>query len=96
MSKYEEIVAKLKSGAKLTYSEIQYMVYDGNVVEEIEGHHHRWTRDMQTILNIDDELWAINWECGLTENQEDEFYNQPYRVEMREKQVVVREYVRIG
>lgn len=92
---YELIVKKMKAGYHLTEQELSYLVYDGIQVDEIEGNSHRWTQRVQTILDIDGELWAVNWERGLTECQESEFYNQPYRVEMREKQIVVKEYIAI-
>lgn len=90
---YDETVAKLKSGEKLNESELKTLVYDGVEVDEIEGDHYRWTQSVQTIINIDGELWAIDWQRGLTEYQENEFYYQPYRVEKREKQITIIEYV---
>lgn len=92
---YEEIVSKLKSGEKLTEYELKYLVYDGIEVDEIEGDSYRWTQHVQTILDIDGELWAVEWERGLTEYQENEFYNQPYRVKMRERQITIKEYIAI-
>jgi hypothetical protein len=37
----------------------------------------------------------VEWEEGLTENQENEFYNQPYEVEKKtyEKTITVTEWV---
>lgn len=93
---YKTIVSKLKAGEKLTESELEYLVYDGIEVDEIKGDSYRWTQSVQTILDIDGELWAVDWERGLTECQENEFYDQPYRVEMREKQITVKEYVEVG
>ena len=90
---YDETVNKLKSGDKLSEREIKTLVYDGVEVDEIEGDSGRWTQGVQTIIDIDGELWAIDWYRGLTEYQENEFYNQPYRVVKREKQIVVTEYV---
>ena len=90
---YDETVNKLKSGDKLSEREIKTLVYDGIEVDEIEGDSGRWTQGVQTIIDIDGELWAIEWYRGLTEYQENEFYNQPYRVVKREKQIVVTEYV---
>ena len=92
---YDKIVFRLKSGEKLSDSELEYLVYDGCTVDEIEGSMGRWTQHVQTILNIDEELWAIDWERGLTECQDSEFWSQPYRVKMREKQIVIKEYVAI-
>ena len=90
---YDETVIKLKSGDKLSEREIKTLVYDGVEVDEIEGDSGRWTQGVQTIIDIDGELWAIDWDRGLTEYQENEFYNQPYRVVKREKQIIVTEYI---
>ena len=35
---------------------------------------------METIFKIGNDLWAVPWHRGLTECQEDEFWDQPYRV----------------
>ena len=84
---YDETVAKLKNGEKLSEREIKTLVYYGYTVDEIEGDSGRWTQHVSTIINIDGELWEIDWDRGLTEYQENEFYNQPYRVKKVEKEV---------
>lgn len=93
MCDYDETVAKLKSGAILSEGELKTLVYDGVEVDEIEGDSGRWHRSVQTIIDIDGELWEIDWDRGLTEYQENEFYNQPHRVVKREKQIIITEYV---
>lgn len=95
MCDYNETVAKLKSGEKLSEGEIKTLVYDGVEVDEVEGGSGRWTQHIQTIIDIDGDLWAIDWNRGLTEYQENEFYNQPYRVVKQERQVVITEYVAV-
>ena len=92
---YNETVNKLKSGEKLSEREIKTLVYDGIEVDEVEGSSGRWTQHIKTIIDIDGELWAIDWNRGLTECQENEFYDQPYRVVKREKQIIVAEYVAV-
>lgn len=92
---YNETVNKLKSGEKLSEGEIKTLVYDGVEVDEIKGYSGRWTQGVKTIIDIDGELWAIDWNRGLTEYQENEFYNQPYKVVKREKQIIVAEYVAV-
>ena len=92
---YNETVNKLKSGEKLSEKELKTLVYDGVEVDEIKGYSGRWTQGIQTILDIDGELWAIDWDRGLTECQENEFYNQPYKVVKRERQIIVAEYVAV-
>lgn len=84
---YNETVAKLKKGEKLNEREINTLVWDGVRVDEIKGDSGRWTQHIGTIIEIDGELWRIDWEMGLTECQDDEFWNQPYRVKKIEKEV---------
>lgn len=84
---YDETVAKLKNGEKLNEREIATLAYDGCRVDEIEGDNGRWTQGVTTIIDIDGELWEIDWARGLTEYQENEFYDQPYRVKKVEKKV---------
>lgn len=51
---------------------------DGDVetIDEIAGDEHRWTRDMYTVLKIEDRYFGLEWEEGLTELQENQFYCQ--------------------
>lgn len=92
---YYEVVEKLKSGERLSERELATLVCDGFAVDEIEGDSGRWTQYVQTIIDIDGALWAIDWHRGLTEYQENEFYNQPYRVVKQERQVIITEYVAV-
>lgn len=68
------------------------MVYEGNFVDEIEGNDHRWQKEIQTIIDADGQLYAIDWMRGLTECQENEFFEQPYRVECVEKMITIKNY----
>ena len=96
MCDYDEVVIKLKSGEELDESELKTLVFDGVEVDRIEGDSGRWTQHVQSILDIDGDLWAISWQRGLTECQDNEFYNQPYKVVKQEKQIVVTEYIAMG
>lgn len=92
---YDETVVKLKSGENLNEAELKTLVWRGYRVDEVEGDSGRWTQYIQTIIDIDGELWAIDWERGLTECQDDEYYMQPYRVKAIDKQIIVKEYIRM-
>ena len=81
----DEIIKKLKDGEKLSESEIRELTWNGDYVDEIEGDDHRWQKEMQTIIDIDGQLYAIDWMRGLTECQEDEYLYQPYKVKKVEK-----------
>lgn len=68
-----------------------------DIVDEQENNElHRWTRTVTTVFEIEGRLFALEWEQGLTEECDDEFYNQPYEVEKKEKTVKVVEYVKKG
>ena len=82
----EEIYSKLKNGERLSEKEIRYLVWDSDgFIEEIEGDDHRWQKEMQTIIDVDGQLYAIDWMRGLTECQENEYLEQPYKVKKVEK-----------
>lgn len=84
---YDETVAKLKKGEKLNEREIETLVWNGVRVDEIEGDSGEWTQRVGTIIEVDGELWRIDWDRGLTECLEEEFWDQPYRVKKIEKEV---------
>jgi hypothetical protein len=83
MDEYEKgLYEQLVKGEKLTESElIDFLEFE---VDIIEGGDRRWYRSITTISKIGDKFFAMEWDKGLTENQEDEFYNQPYEVELEE------------
>lgn len=51
---------------------------------------------MITVINLCGKNVAIDWQKGLTECQENEFYDQPYFVEKKERTVVVVDWERIS
>lgn len=98
MDKYtEDMLARIDSSEKLTEKELSTLVYEFKEVAEIEGDHRRWAQSMQTIVQLGERLFSITWDRGLTENQEDEFYDQPVEVEPRtyEKTITVTEWVAV-
>lgn len=93
MNEFNKIISKVKERKELTEKEIEYLVDYGKFVDEIEGNDHRWQKEVQTIIDIDGELYAIDWMRGLTECQENEYDEQPYKVKRMEKKIVKIEYV---
>ena len=91
----EYFLNKFDNGEEFTFEELEYIIQESDFeyVDEIEGDDHRWNREMQTIIKIDDRLFAIDWRKGLTEMQENEYWDQPYEVKVVEKTIVVKEYV---
>lgn len=91
----EDMVKKIDNGETLTEKELSYFAEDA--IANIEGDEHRWTRDMKSIVQSNERLFAVDWDRGLTESQENMYYNQPYEVRKVTKKVVkeIIEYVRI-
>jgi hypothetical protein len=87
----KEMYDKIKQGIKLTEDELAELCYEF-AVDSVEEDTGRWETYMKTIINFDGELYGIDWNRGLTESQPNSFYNQPKKVTMTEKTVVVKEY----
>lgn len=87
--KVAEITSKIINGEVLTEEELRYCAWGdvGTYVGEKEGDSGRWTQSMSTIFEIDSQLYCIDWECGLTEYQDNEYWEQPYKVRREEKEV---------
>lgn len=76
----EEVVKKIDGGEKLTEEEISSLIWDYEQVYEEEGNEHRWDREVLTVVKICNRYFAINWRRGLTEIQDNCYYEQPYEV----------------
>lgn len=85
----ERIKKKLDNGEELSESDIKAMTYELDEVHRKEGHDRRWSRSVTSVVELEGKLYAIDWEEGLTENQENEFYNQPYPVKLETEEIVV-------
>ena len=95
-SHFEEIIVnKIDNGETLTEKELQRLVWDCEEVDRDEGENRRWSRTVSSILLISGRYFCLDWEEGLTECQENEYYNQPYEVEKKtyEKTITVTEWV---
>lgn len=92
----EEILRKIDAGESLTEREIKELVFDGYEVDRENGENRRWTRTVCSVVEVGDRFFCIPWEEGLTEYQENGFYEQPYEVEKQEyeKTILVTEWVR--
>lgn len=95
MNEFEKkLLEKIDSGENLTESELSDLVYEFKVESE-EGEDLRWVRSVDTISKLGDRFFSTAWYKGLTEYQEDEFYDQPVEVEKKEydKTIHVVEWV---
>lgn len=92
----EDVIAmKLKNGDELTENEIRNMLDFKNIYED-HGEDRRWSKSILTVVEVDGTCYAIEWEKGLTEMQENMFYNQPYKVKLeKEKKEIVVETVNV-
>lgn len=88
----KEYFEKITKGEELSERELKDLVFDFEYDCQ-EGDMDRWTISVKTIVELCGEYFAIDWERALTEMQEHEFYNQPYKVEKVEKMVKVTEWV---
>ena len=63
-------------------------------VDRIYGENRRWTRSVRSIFEVEGRFIALDWEEGLTEQQDDVFYDQPIEVEKHEyeKTIIVTEW----
>lgn len=94
---FEEIMLnRIDNGEAIEEKYLEELV-DGFEIETIKGDIGRWTMHMTTIIQLGDRTFAINWERGLTEMQENSYMDQPYEVEKvaQEKVVVVTEWHRL-
>lgn len=93
MDKWEkEILNKIDNGEKLTGFELSELTC--NDIERECGDNGRWSRSVESICQIGDRYFSIVWEQGLTERQENEYYNQPVEVNKvtYEKTITVTEW----
>lgn len=80
---------KLNSEVQLKSEEISNLLFSSNVVYSEEGENGRWSRNNLSVIDLEGTLYAIEWSEGLTESQENEFYTQPYKVELEKRDVIV-------
>lgn len=95
---FEEImVSKIDSGESLTDSELRTVVFETEEIERNTGENRRWSRSVESIVEMCGRFFCVDWEEGLTECQENEFYNQPYEVKKitYEKTITVTEWNKI-
>jgi len=93
----KDFLARYDAGEKFSTDELQEIVLWGSrpKVKEIEGSDHRWQREMTTVFEVGGRLFALDWMKGLTEMQDNDFWEQPYEVREVTKMVEVKEYVKL-
>ena len=89
-----ELLAKIQNGEHLSQTELKFLVYECDQVDEVEGADHRWARDVTTVVRLCGKYVAIDWQRGLTENSVNIINNQPYFVHKEEKMIVVTNWIK--
>lgn len=89
----DPLLTKIDNGEELTEKELSDLVCNYET-QRTYSDNRRWTRSVQSIVEIEGRHFFIGWEEGLTEMQENEFSNQPIEVQCREyqKTITVKEW----
>lgn len=89
----ERMLKKIINKDELDESEIKGLVNELPIVYEEEGEDRRWSKSMLSVVELRGNLYAIEWEKGLTENQENSYYDQPYPVELKKEERIIKTIV---
>lgn len=77
----------------LSEKEIQQLLWEYPNVYEEAGEMRRWQRSVSTVVKVNGEYYRIDWEQGLTEAQDNDYYQQPVKVRLKERAVIKTEVV---
>ena len=89
----KELEEKIYNGETLSESELEDAIFNLDVIDVEYGDNREWDRHVSTIIKIKDKLFCINWSQGLTEYQDNHFYEQPFEVEEKTETIVRKYYV---
>jgi hypothetical protein len=65
-------------------------------IETMYGENRRWLRSNESIVKTDNKYYLLTWEEGLTECQENEFYDQDApEVKQVEETVIIKKWVSV-
>lgn len=70
------IINKMINGIQLTGGEVEKAVWNLQEVKTIKGENNRWSQSCEIILKVEGKLYSLEYDRGLTENQENEYYPQ--------------------
>lgn len=87
--KGRRIFEDLQNGENLREDDLRYLVWNYEIDRE-NGENRRWSRTVTSIVEIGGKTYSIDWEEGLTECQENSFYDQPIEVKKHEYEKVVK------
>lgn len=91
------VISKILNSEELSVEERWACAWGevGKFITTLDGTIHRWTIDKQTIFDVDGQLYCIDWDEGLTEYQEHEYWNDPYKVVRKTKVIEVEYYEKV-
>jgi hypothetical protein len=92
----ERMLNKIDNHENLSERELRELVfeYEDESYKE-EGENRRWTQHVASYVQLKNRWFYIDWERGLTESQENEFYNQPVEVELLTYEKIIPEHKEI-
>lgn len=96
MKNFEEnIINKLNNCESLSEDERSDLIFGGYEIHREHGDMRRWHTEVRSIIELSDKFYAIDWLIGNTENQDNEYYEDPFEVRRVTKTIIVEEYVPI-
>ena len=72
---YDELMERALGGKKLADDEWKFLIHEGDKVAVVEDDPSRWYKWVEVIVRWKDKYYSIGYDEGLTECQEDEYYN---------------------
>lgn len=89
------LIDKINNNIQLNENEIQELLWECEYIDQWEGEDHRWDREIFTIIKFENQYFEIPWRKGLTEYQENTYWDQPFEVFPRtyQKTVTIREWI---
>ncbi|OFW61785.1 MAG: hypothetical protein A2Z35_06010 [Actinobacteria bacterium RBG_19FT_COMBO_36_27] len=93
----DNIIDKIKNGVELTSDEVEKTIWSFDQVKTIVGESRRWSQSCEVILKIDGKLYSVEYDKGLTENQENEYFPQiAVEVEEIEETIKVKKFIDVS
>lgn len=84
-----DVLTIIDSETKLTTKQLEELLEYEIAIET--GEDRRWSRSNISLLKLGDRHFVLEWEQGLTERQDNEFYSQPVEVgNPTEREIVLR------
>lgn len=72
---YDELMERALSGKKLADDEWKFLIYEGEEIDRVENDSRRWYKWVEVIVRWKGKYYSLGYDEGLTECQEDEYYD---------------------